>query len=197
MRDILKHATQLTSMFGLALAVALLGTGCAPALPDPTFEAGMDEGDLGTLDDGAGTTFEVEGGDQGVARVVATDTSTGDSSSWTFDEQGRLETITAADGSVLTIERGDDGSATISVTNLTLETPFEPVSLGPQTFMLPAGTLTAKTINQRTLAGGTAVSDACALIDANCADLNAVHDVEQGKEKQALLHGILLETVIW
>jgi hypothetical protein len=167
MQNIFTHTLRFSSMFSLAIAVALAGIGCAPAAPDSTFVAGT-EGVLGFLVDPIGTTFTIgaEGEGECISEVDVAG-AVGDSS-FTFDETGNLTSITAVNGSVLTLEHADDGSIVVTVTDASFEAPFVgDIPLGDMTFAVPAGTITATPTVDCT-------QDTCAVIDATCDYTNAL-----------------------
>jgi len=152
-----------------AVGIVTVGTGCPQAPAIPSFAAGTGT-DLGTLADGAGTSFNIEGSGGGAVERVVT-TGTGGTSAFEFDDDGRVDNVTATDGSTLGLDYQSDGAINVTVDDAQVFGQ----SIGDIAFQIPADQApNVKAINRAARAQdgeSLTADDACTIISSNCDNL--------------------------
>lgn len=149
--------------------------GCPSAAPQPTFTQGAGSGDFGTLNDGQGNTFEIEGDGPDSFRVVAN--TAGGTGTIESDAQGRLTRLTTPGGADLNFQYNDDGSVTVTGTAVVAGNQV------PVSFLIPENQIPddlfngAKLINQASPSNGPHFDTICEVITSFCNNLQRFLDI--------------------
>jgi hypothetical protein len=158
----LKSLVGVLRLCGLGVGLVLAGCGGQAPAP-PSFTPGSGGSDFGTLNDGKGANFQIQSSGDRPTKVTKSDGS--GTSSFEFDDQGRIVNLTANDQSKIDLTYKEDDSAEGSATGVKVLGQ----DLGDFTFDLPPGSAppTAKAI----IVQAQDDDEICARISVTCSNV--------------------------